>query len=929
MPPDGDALALDSDVDAWIEAFHRLKKWKRAPNPLRQGGKLRKSPAKTFERRLEQVRNDIGADAIEARIDAATDEARKLRGDLDAAGDDDERARIEDEIARLQEQIVGDRTELELAERIAQRIHRLAAAEGDLGRVKSDTMHTIADLQAQVAAGAVDPATLDQGRVAEFRALHVEVQKRVDNARAEIMTFRRDTPKGPRTEKIAVINATEYRILFGMLEQSILELQLGKLDDAFATERAAADLLVSYRNARTGADPIAQKAVLVPELDQPMHAAGSRIEELAGRGYATAVAALKSRLDTLGDTLRQGLADGETDLADQHIDAARALEADARAAYDAWLRIERLFAEARADIATMRGNGHVHRPRRADAKIAAYKPGDSMEAALAGAEAIRAYAAEKLAETRKDDLRREGMSDVELRAQLDDAKARFTALLKTRKDGTPKTRKDDETGQEKLVPASRKLPEGAVAEIALQIEAAEQLIASGSIDALRMAAGYFDGVETFIGAIETDPGVYRTLAKGFDALDAKLGKIEKSHGLYEPGERLDLKAEVADLRAGHLTRPQADVAEDTKALSDRIDAFREKVEGLRARKRRLATIADEREKTLDSIGALLAARKTTRDDENPFDGYHGTYSERLRTLRGKIADRSERSLNEAAQIIVEMGNLNGILDAMKRQADGAALPGEEMTAVYDFVADARQGQKAHDDNQAKKKDFNTRRSEVKKAIAKAIERTEKLKGDTTELEGLENERTALVGETRDSGQYIAGLAKMEALLTRAQRLGNDAKAAAAILDTDLGSAAQACAQSVRDFRDHVAGFVAGVVAPAGQTDGGNQLDDPALYDRAKIEAAMDAIVKAMPDAIIDRLGSNATILVSRSATPEARKTARKEALLAVRALMGTFDGFDPLAVFRSHPFADASAAALESARRALPRLEVRFLKVSI
>lgn len=930
MPPETDALELDSKVVKWIEAFHKLKKWKRVPNPkLRSGAKLKRSPARSFEQRLEGVRQEIGADAIEARIATSTAELQTLRTDLKSATTDSERDAIEAEIAALDEQIAADRMELELCERIAQRIDRLEAVEGDLARDKAATMQKIADLQARLPQEAVNLDTLDAGRVAEFRKRHVEVQRRVDNARAEVMTLTHQTPNGPEDRKYAVVNSTEYKILFGMLEQSVLQLELGELDDAFDTVDAAADLLVTYRNARTGADPIAKKPVLVPELDPYLEAARTRIDDLGKRGFDTAVDDLKTRHETLKDTLAKGVANGETDLAAVHGDVARTLQSDAEAALATCLEIEKLLAEARTDIATMRGNGHVHRPKRAEAKIAGYKPGDSMEVALERAGEIRAYAADKLAETRKDDLRREGMSDKALREQCESLNARFDAFLKTRKDGTRKTRKDDETGDQKLVQKSSKLPDEVVAEIELQLQAAEQLVASGSIDALRMAAGYFDGVEAFIGAIEKDPKIYLKIENTLDAIEKRIGKIEKSHGLYEPGQRLGLKAEVDELRKTCMARPQADVVEEIRDLSQRVDDFKAHVQTLRGRKRALAKTADERQKTLDNIGKLLADRKTTGADENPFDDYHGEYVNTLKTLRDKIAERSEKSLEEAKLLIVSMGQLKGIEDALVRQAKGEALPQHEMVAVYDFVADARQGQKEYDDNQAKKKEFNAKRSEVKKTIAKAIKRTEKLKGDPTELEALEGERTGLVAETKDSGKYIDGLAKMETLLTRANRLNEDAKAAAEILDTDLKQAAAACAKSVRSFRGHVQGFVKKVVEPEGKTDGGNQLDDPTFYDRARIEGLMDAIVKAMPDAMIDRLDSNAAVLSDKRASPKDRKLARKEALLAVRALMGVFDGFDPLAVFRTHPFKDTSIDAHESARKALPRLEVRFLKVSI
>lgn len=930
MPNDADALDIDSKVEKWIEAFHSLKKWKRAPNPkLRSGKKRRKSPARTFEQKLAKIRADIGADAIDQLV--ATDKAdiARLEQDLATATTDTERDRITAAIEALEEQVAANLMELDVAAKIAARVQRLDDAEGELDEVKADTLQKIADLQGQLPADAVDLNTLDAKRVAEFRALHVGVQRNIDHARAEIVTLARPTRSGPKEDKFSVINSTEYKILFGMLEQSVLELQLGKLDDAFATVNAAAQLLVTYRNARTGADPVAQKPGLVPGLDAPMQAAMSRIEDLEKRGFATAVADLRNRHDALENTIRTGLANNEPDLAAVHAGTARALEADAEAALADYIKVEKLLAEARKDIATMRGNGHIHRPKRAEAKITAYQPGDSTQDALERAGEIRAYAAEKLADTRKDDLRRAGMSDADLRKQLDDIKHRFDAFLKTDKSGDRKTRKDDKTGQQKLVPKSSKLPDGAVAEIELQLLAAEQLIASGAIDALRMAASYFDGVENFIGAIENDPKIYKTLEGRFDKLDEKIAKIEKSYGLYEPGQRLDLKAEAGDLRKGHLTRLQSDVADDIDALDAKVDDFKAKVKGLRQRKRALEKVADEREATLKKIGAALAARNGTMNEENPFDGYHGGDADRLKTLRAKISERSERSLDEAAQIIVEMGNLKGILDALERQNKGEALPIDQMSAAFDFVADARQGQKAHDDNQAKKKDFNDKRSEAKKIIAKATDRTKDIKGDPTELEALENERVALVAETKDSGKYIEGLTKMDALVIRATRLSNDAKAAAAILDADLESAAVACAQGVRAFRGHVAGFVQKVVAPVGMTDAGNQLDDPALYDRAKIEGLITAIVKAMPDAIIDRLDSNAAILADRQAAAKDRKIARKEALLAVRALMGVFDGFDPLAVFRSHPFKDESIAALESARKALPRLEIRFLKTSI
>ena len=934
-PADADALALDSKVEAWIDAFHRLKKWERAPVNLRGAGKLMKTPVKRFREDLAKARETVGADAVERRIADAEAKRDTLQAALATTDDEDARARIEEEIAGIGQQIAQARTEIDLAIRIEQRVQRLEDAEGNLGAEKRAVMAEIADLQASVAAAAGDdgaaalPDRLDDARVGDFRKRHVEMQRRVDNARAEIMTFKKEGPDGPEERKYAVVNNTEYKILMGMLEKSILQLQRGDLDPAFATLDEVEALLVTYRNARTGADPIAQGRVLPSELGASFEVARSRIAELDKRGFKPAVQGLVDGFDDLKRLVDQRLDDGAAEFSAE-AQAARTLAEDSGAAMQVALQIEGLFDATRADIATMRGNGHVHRPRRAEQKVVDYDPGDSMDAALATARQVRDYAAEKLADTRAEDLKRANMSDADLRAELDRLNARFAKLVKTRSDGTVKTKTDDDTGQQNVVPESGKLPAGAAGEMQLQLQAAEQLIASGSIDALKMAAAHFEGVDNFIGAIEQDPAIYRTFAKRFDALDARLKKIRKSFDLYEPDGRLELEARVKDLRDGHLTRKQADIEEDIETLDAAITAYRARVVELRGRKRGLKKTADERGEVLKDIGKLLANRKVAKGDTNPFDGYHGSYEKKLKAAYDKIAARSGKSLDDAAQMLVDMGDLHSLRAMMQQQERGEKLPPIQMDRVFEFVADARSGQEDHDKNQAQKKPFEAESKAVNKAVAKAIKATGKLKGDVSELEALENERAALDGETKESGDYVDGLARMTALNTRAGRFEKDAAAAAEILDTELDKAARACADSVREFRDHVAAFVPRVVAPAGELEGGGtQLDDPALYDRARIEGVMKSIADAMPDTMIAGLMAGVTGMMNKNAGHDARADARKEALMAVRALMKAFDGLESLAVFRTHPFKDNSIGVLEGARKALPRLEVRILRASV
>lgn len=919
-------LELDTPITDWISAFNRARGWKslRGKNESRPDAKnLRSSPKQQLKEdrafaldgdRSAHLRNVI-ADQ-ESRLQALDDAIANPAADADIDALTLEREELSNEHN-------ADKADLAIVDRVDAHVAQLRAVEGHLRGDLRDVRREINRLETEEPA--VDAADLDQDLLAQFRQKHVMVQGNIERARAEVMKI--TSVSNGKTLSYAIINGTEYKILFGMLEQAILIVGTGDLAAAIDRVDETQAQLNTFRTARTGASAIDAPVSEYGDLDGPMSEVEAQISLLSDKGMVTAAEQFEFRLEALSVAIKRAVATDAPDLRDTFLKDVTDLGKEVTEARNQTLEVLQIWADVRTDIATFRANGHRIRPERCqrmlDEGIRLAEVQAHMPRVLDDARELAQYVRARLDRSKEQDLQRANLEPADMQNALTALDDRFNDFFKKKRNGEIATQKDTKSGEQKGKKKNRDLPRGALEEIELQMLAARQLIESDSVDALKTADEYLTGVSNFITAIENDPKIYVHLADEFTRVEKKIAKTKKLYPLYEPGRLLDFTAELDALRANHLTRAQESVTRDTDDLRERVLTFRAEMRELQTLKRALAKQADGVDKIIGSIGDRL---KKDQAGFVLFDGYYGPEIARMATIRDQIAERSPASLKEAAAGLIEInGNLGWLLTLLEKKKAGRDLDQAESEHVEALVSVARSGQLDHDANEAKKKDFNSGISELTKVLSSTKNTLEDLKGDPSEISGLEAERDGLDAETKKSGAYIDGLAKLEGLNSRANQIADDARKASEILDGDLATAARNCVQAVDLFTLKLGTFVEDVIEPAGETDGRNQLELPP-FDAASINSFFTKLQGSLQKVNTAEMSRQSARVADRSETLPDRKIARKTALQELRKLMALFDSFAPMQHFRRHPFANGEAAdRLVSARQALPRLEMRLL----
>ncbi|MDF3415878.1 hypothetical protein HKX54_15525 [Sulfitobacter sp. M57] len=916
-------LVLDTPVSEWIAAFNRARGWKslRGRNTSRPDAEnLRASPKRQLQEdrafALDGDRSALLRDVIaqqEDRLDALDAAIANPPADADIDALQQER----EDLAIVQ---ASDKADLAIVERVDAHVAQLRAVEGHLRQDVADVREEIRRLEAQ--GGAVPLEDLDQDLLAQFRQQHVMVQGNIERARAEVMKI--TSVSDGKTLSYAIINGAEYKILFGMLEQAILIVGTGDLAAAIDRVAQTQTQLNTYRTARTGATALDTPVSEHGDLDGPMGEVASQISLLRGKGMPTVAEQFEYRHEALSATIQNAIATNAPDLRDTYLKQVTDLGQEVTAAHNQALQVVQIWADTRTDIATLRANGHRVRPERCQrkldecmrlAEVQAHMP-QVLEDAREVAEYVRA----RLDKAKEQDLRRSNLKPAEMQVELAVLEDKFHDFFKTNSAGEIITQKDTKSGEQKGKKKNRDLPRGALEEIELQMLAARQLIESDSVDALKTADEYLAGVATFIRTIEENPDIYVTLSEGFTRVEKSIAKTKKLFPLYEPGRLLDFTTELGALRANHLTQPQETVTQDTDDLHNRVMTFRAEMLELQTLKRSLAKQADAVDQIIESIGKRL---KKDQTGFVQFDGYYGPEVARMSTIRDQIAERSPASLKQAAAALIQInGNLGWLLSILKKQKAGETLEAVEAEHVEALLSVARSGQLDHDANEAKKEEFKSGISELTTLLD---ETKDALKGDQSEITRLEAERDGLKAETKKTGGYIDGLAKLQGLNSRAAQLAADVRKANAIMDGDLTTAARNCAHETELFSIKLGTFVEDVIEPAGATDGGNQLDQPPL-DANSINGFFTNLQGSLQQVNLAEMSRQAARVADRSETISDRKIARKTALQELRKLMALFDSFAPMQHFRSHPFATAEASdQMVSARKALPLLEMRLL----
>lgn len=921
-----DTLVLDTPTSEWIAAFNRARGWKslRGGNASRPDAKdLKKRPKSQLIEDREFALDGYDKDKLDALVVAQENELARLNNAIETAPPDADIDAWLEKRKELLPFLEMNKADLAVAKRVDAHVAQLQSVEGHLGHDLSDVRREIRKLEA--AAVDFDPDDLDQDLLAQFRQRHVAVQGNIENARAEVMKI--TTLDGKKTRSYAIINGAEYKILFGMLEQAILILATGDVQAALARVEETQTKMNAFRTARTGATAIDPPPSEHGDLDGPVNDVEMQISVLDKKGFTEAANQYGFRLAALSHAIQQAVNANTPDLRKQFLPAVEALGEETALARDQALTVEQIMFDIQTDIASMRANGHIHRPNRSQRELEDLERLSQAQALMSivvsDAQDAAKIIRKRLEETKQEDLRKSNLKPAEIQNELGALDKRYKDFFVQNLQGEIFQQKDTKSGELKGIKKNRKLPRGALEEIDLQLLAAQQLAQSDSVDALKTADDYLTGVSNFIEAIEKDPDVYVKLEDEFTRVEKKITKTKKKFPLYEPGRLLDLKAELDALRANHLTRLPANVTADTDDLRERVLAFRAEMAEAQTFKRALQKQADGVDKTIEAIGKRL---KKDHKGIVKFDGYYGPEVVRMMTVRDQIAERSAKSLKQASATLDEIsGNLGWLLRLLEKEKSGKSLGNNERLHVDELVSAARSGQLDKDANDAKKKEFESGLKAFTKDLKTAKKSLKKIKSDLSEVTALDSKRDGLKAETEKFGSYIDGLAELKGLQSRVDQLNTEAEVAIDILDKDLATAVDKCAQTLLLFTHKLGTFVEDVIRPEGKDGKENQLDQPPL-DAAKISAFFDKLKGSLEKIDIAEMRSQSARVTDGTLTVKDRKLARKIALQELRKLMTLFDSFAPMQHFRAHPFAKGDASTqMVSARKALSQLEVRLL----
>ena len=945
MPNDDHTVTLDVKLDDWIEKFNTAKGWKRlkAPKPSKLGlrdpeEKFRSSGEERFERKLDALGDPVD---LQQKIDTSKQSKVALELRKVQENDADEKLKIDNDIEKLDQDIQDKEAELKLIGMLDKMLKTVQKVEAtlpeDLKRQQDRLLELELELEQSTFKISSYTETEDgKNEIAGFIKLHDGVAQNIENARQDVMSVVETGSNGvPVTRNYAAINSKEYKILFGILEEAMLQFRMGKLDDARAAVQKAQDQMWVFRSARTGAEAITPPERFGGDIDKELMLAESAIFSLRAKGYVPAADKHQTALDDLVLKLRGAVNSNATDIVEKFLGEAEALSEACAIDQDHTRQIAKFLSKANQDIQAMQANGHEVHPERVAKRIRDFVAGADLQKAHETAEGIADYAGEQLERTKARDLKKRDIDPVALEQDFNALTTRFGKMFKHEKDGSIRMITDTKSGEKKGVKKNDDLPRETLEEIDLRIKAAEQLMKSDSVDALALAEIYVGNVGIFLDNIENHPKIYAGFADRLKELTKKMSGIEKDYPLYEVAKRADLKFNFEKVKKDYMTKPQAEVVKKLDETQEAFTAFRKEVSGLRSTKRSLAKLADSIEKTIDEVGSVLKKdyeiNSAPTVEESKFSGYYGPFRSDLESARAQIAQRTGDTLGAATTALADLKKKvdRGLALLKDYKSKRDKLSPQDILDAKDVMIEAGRGQQKHNADEKDKPTFLKAIEELERQSGLVEGMQKKLRSDPSTREALDSEISGIKDEIKASGAYVEGLERLKPISARMARLLVAASNATEIVDSTLPEAAVKTVKSVNEFMAGVKVFYDKVIHPAATvtTDNGtsNEIDDGA-FDEAKIKAYLNSIIAAIPQKALDELADATAQTANKDLAETARRAARKTALAAVRALTAVLEDFKPTAHFRLHSFADVNAVtSYNAARHALPRLEMRLL----
>ncbi len=610
-----EARKLSEKQKKWVTEMHAVlgiaqKQGESGP----KGG----SPLESFEAEARRISETELPAARKAR-QKIDDALQKKRLELQTSPPKSEREQTSREAAieKLEAELAEADEEIEHLERhrlrqVKGKIARLKAADAELAEETRKAHEEAEGIRKDLGTDLPGFGDAKPEEIEKFRARYNEVMMRVKIEGDATFQRTRETPKGPETETLPVLDAPERALLAAMQETALLLFQSGKPELAYAKLEAVLKTLFEKIKVRTGFSEIAQgepQQSYGRKNDEAIREVEAASDRLRKAGYTKAADGLDADLSVLIDKLdnarRASKTLGPEALETAHAGDVAELTKSAAAALDIRDEIAKIKEAIGRDIQALHANG-AHETAGRLAKEAARTDLDrGMPAALNAAKDLAKKISEAAAEAREDLMARKKVDPKVLAGDIATLDQKFDELFKHTRSGEVKTIKDHETQQEKGKKQNRNLPRETINEIELRIGAAKQLAESGSGDAAAEAVAYLREVKQFFDNLEMDPKVFTKLEKEISERDKALAKIAKKFPLYETPARKELEEELGKIRKGYMTAPPVQTGQKLIDIDPQIEAHKAKCLKMQARKRGIAKRCDMIDKKLTQLGKIL------------------------------------------------------------------------------------------------------------------------------------------------------------------------------------------------------------------------------------------------------------------------------------------------------------------------------------
>lgn len=920
MPNDSDTLDVVPDsISGWIEKFNKVKGWKPLDAPS-SGKNLKLTPIRRFEEAHAKASSGVleansakvqaqkKVDALQQAVDAQDDPAKKALAEdaLEAAKDAFEAAKAADKTAR------------ELRNKMATKLVTLTKVEEDLDKDLREVSARVAALQDQLEEQSDDPFAKvpKKERNSDFelvQAMRNLVASNIEKARAEVFKMTKVVDGDKIERSYAVICPEEYQILHAMLDEAMLTYLTGDVEGAKAGINATTDQLNLFRNARTGATIIESRDdAFDTRLSLPLARIEGQISWLRTLGFKPCADEVKHSLDDLRSLIDETQKNTPDTVFDTHEDAVEELAKTVQLQADDAAFCVETTKRILKQIATLRA---MDAPATADVLSAELDRVENptflrlRRSELDGLEMKWATETEKL---KKLQAAQEQINVEKMNKQLMDLRVKYAEMFKS-------------SGWQKGAIKDKKVPKEALSELEMKLSAAEQLLQTDSIDALKLAKAYLDDVESFETSLAENSDKFNSIITQLGLVNKKLDRLTSKYGAYEAGRTVELAARVKTFENTYAAKNPVNSYAEIGGLLDEAVALKNDARARAAEFKECETLAKS---VAAEIKALSKAMANSTIGDVQIAGYYGRFVDDLAKVRETADARDEASLDHAKTELIKLVSdiQSTTAVALKRWAEGSrdALSGQELTTWTALKTDCVKGQEKENSREANKKIFDTESDAVKAELKKLLAKFSELNLDSSELDLALKEIASLKATTKVSGDYDDAIKRLEKLKDDVATYATTADEIGTLSKLNAAAATKDCAEKLRSFVAAVKGFDK-VIEKVGDVGELVATGSGEAITATDVKAYLDTVAGLVRDADVKKLEDNGALLQKALDTAGSDpRPPREAALSALRTLTGALQANAPLAHFRTQPFTGGTPE-LDIAVQTLSRLEIKLL----